>query len=636
MGGFMDFITVDYKKMCPYFIEAFTHVYGDEYHDIIEDKINKALFLQYYDVGGLKSFMGILKKYFQIKLTIKFLEKIGRDVEKYKDIDYINALDSKLYIRRILSKEDYGLVWHLLGPNTCFDFDKFTVPITAFRDDYTFIDDEFKLSLQADVVNYMIDDDNIKIDCFNVEEFLADNKHPEITQKLEEYNRVYDELLIEYKEYCEAFKPYDDYIEEERVRNEGILREKKEEFVKEALKKMPEAARTILAEKPMDELIKIFDMGSGVSSLRYFNSDYMAPLRDKPENENYNVRRIILSQSRYFVLLGIIKNEDELCNKSVPSGGSIVPGYLEFIDSEEIKKYIPDDSIIGWIEQIYEWKMNQAKKRYFTERIDYKTIMKIHNDNDKIKDFIYDVLSNRMVGRDVYFDLNSKKYYSKIFFTIRDTDYEKTFFGNGDVNTSLINIVSNIVDTNYGNGNCGFATPKKHENTVEENEDVSLWKYTLFNRIISDIYSGEVAMYLYNKGIFLMTPKEITNLKSLGIAISPYLGNIVEPLVKDYRDVVTKAKIEGDRGILIDYIGEDNFEALVDCVYRASLLLCAGLEEKIREQDDDKCVEAYFKLLERIKTIYANIASYVATKSQEIDHSEEDKGTSFTNKINFE
>ena len=36
----MDLLNLELDKLKPYVIDAYTHVYGSEYHDIIEHKIN--------------------------------------------------------------------------------------------------------------------------------------------------------------------------------------------------------------------------------------------------------------------------------------------------------------------------------------------------------------------------------------------------------------------------------------------------------------------------------------------------------------------------------------------------------------------------------------------------------------------
>ena len=57
----MDLLNLDLEQYRPLAIETFTHVYGEKYRDIIEDKINRAIVIKYIDIGGINNYIYKLK-----------------------------------------------------------------------------------------------------------------------------------------------------------------------------------------------------------------------------------------------------------------------------------------------------------------------------------------------------------------------------------------------------------------------------------------------------------------------------------------------------------------------------------------------------------------------------------------------
>ena len=87
-----------------------------------------------------------------------------------------------------------------------------------------------------------------------------------------------------------------------------------------------------------------------------------------------------------------------------------------------------------------------------------------------------------------------------------------------------------------------------------------------------------------------------------------------QPLVQKLRQQVIRAKVNTNPEELIMYIGEDNFEELVDTVNKVDYLLRKGVISKIDKSPEDTMVIEYFQQVDRAKQIYINIDSYYANK----------------------
>lgn len=83
-------LSIDFKRLLPFVVDAFTKVYGEEYQDIIFQRINNALIIPYYNIIGLNDYISCIKRCKRREYAIEFLDKIGVDVEKYKKIIICN------------------------------------------------------------------------------------------------------------------------------------------------------------------------------------------------------------------------------------------------------------------------------------------------------------------------------------------------------------------------------------------------------------------------------------------------------------------------------------------------------------------------------------------------------------------
>ena len=84
----MDNLSIDFKKLLPFAVDAFTKVYGEEYRDIIFQRINKAVIIPYHDIEGLSDYISYIKRCKRREYAINFLDKIGVDVKKHIKDNY--------------------------------------------------------------------------------------------------------------------------------------------------------------------------------------------------------------------------------------------------------------------------------------------------------------------------------------------------------------------------------------------------------------------------------------------------------------------------------------------------------------------------------------------------------------------
>ena len=53
----MDNLNIDFKGLLPFVADSFSKVYGEEYHDIILQRLNNTIIIPYYDIEGLDDYI---------------------------------------------------------------------------------------------------------------------------------------------------------------------------------------------------------------------------------------------------------------------------------------------------------------------------------------------------------------------------------------------------------------------------------------------------------------------------------------------------------------------------------------------------------------------------------------------------
>lgn len=89
----MNLLNIDVKDNIPDMVDALVKVYGNEYRDIIAERIDKIHYVMYNDVDCIENYVDFLKTCKQKELSIKFLEQIGIDVSKYQGKSWAKDLD---------------------------------------------------------------------------------------------------------------------------------------------------------------------------------------------------------------------------------------------------------------------------------------------------------------------------------------------------------------------------------------------------------------------------------------------------------------------------------------------------------------------------------------------------------------
>ena len=580
----MDNISIDLKKVLPFVIEAFTFVYGEKYRDIISDKINNAIIIQHYNIESLKKYILYIEECQKREYAIKFLEKIGVNVEKYKKANYTEELDNKIekILEYYINDSDFGFS----------NKTDYFVPLQAFKKDNNTNPKRLLLN-KIKIINYLLNDEHELVTEKNFDLFTKTEEYQQILKKIDELNLVYEPLLSEYKKWEEKLKPYKDFIDSETERKKRILEKKKSLLFEDIYPKLPITIKDAISNKPKDEKIATILGPTDISSesiIELFDSNKMEQL--KAEDTDFLTKTVILSRQ-----LNYLKNTygDTIDEKEINN-------YFLFLEEEDIKQFIPSDDLIHFVTLAREKRYEEALREYYTTRKDFLNLKEQGFDKDSLE-YIYE----NMKGESVFIygkgaTRSDNKFVSIMFYTIRSDD-------GGALCYTFMHECGHIIDQNK-NGIAFEPYTDFCDNSTENPYDNTCRKYEKFNETLNDIFTIEALEFLHSHGMYLIEPQKFTLEDVSNYNTALITKNLLQPLLLKFRSQVISAKINADQNELTRYIGQDNFEELVDVVNKVDYLSRNGVINKIETSKEDELVKEYFKQVNRAEKIYHNIDDY--------------------------
>lgn len=589
-------LNIDFKELLPRVIEAFTYVYGKEYRDIIAKRLNSSLIIGYQNYDVFKDYLNKLFERKSRELAIKFLNMIGEDTSNYKSINYMDSLDEKT---RGLIKLYLSSLYKAFPTFTNTEIDDDYVPIKCFKQSY----DDMVFDIETiNLINYLRGTEKEKIDAYNFIQFTKTDEYQDIYKKVCEYAKLYDSLLNEQREWSKQFSFYYEIIKKDKVNKESIIEKAIKYLIEKIFQDLPINIRHKLAGKPYDEIKKIL-LGkcmsyNGESNIESFSNKNMKRLKDKNVS-TLEKSAIIWNQKVYLRGMGIDLSKIQ----TIFATDEDIDAYLEFINHDDIKKYIPYE-LIDKISRMRGLAYDETKRQYYEEREDFVRIKeKVNNYNDEIyNSLLIKIKDNSVCVSSNYATNEQNEFVPIIFYTLREMEF-------GILSHTFIHECGHAIDRTPSG--CGFELASDFTNEGKINPYNKKYRINeRFNEAINDIFTMKANEYLWEKGVYLIEPQEYTKVNRADYNTSHIVKELLYPLLDKFHKQVVRAKIYVDNSELTNYIGEDNFDDLVDVVNKVDNLVYFGLFDKLTNNQMDPLVIEYNSQLERLKKIYQNIDTY--------------------------
>ena len=586
----MNSLSINFISLFPYAIDAYTLVYGEEYRSMISEKINHTIVASYRDLRGLEDYISYLKECKIRELSIRFLNEIGIDVLN-KD-NYSVELD----------KKTKGILDCFIYSDFAFDENEKDWSYLFAFDINNKLSSDILLNHKLKIINYLLGNNENLINEDNFESFTKTDKYLELLNIIDKYIIIYKRLMSEYREWSKQFEHYKKYIKEEKERKKEYLQQSKENLICDIFNQLPLAVRNFISDKDVEEQASIVLGPNDIlfeTSIEFFSSDIIERL--KSTSTNLFAKWVIMNiHLLYLSNLGVVIPNEEMFNCKSEKD---VSDYLSFLNQDDVKKYIPTDELINFISSTRKKRYEEALKAYTISRNDFLNIIMVLGNTQENIDIVYKIIKEKRVCVTASSYYNYKnEFLALMFFTIRE--YE-----GGALFHTFMHECGHVIDKSEKR--MGFEC---FDGIIEKNPyDINFRKYEKFNETLNDIFTIEAVNKLNEQGYYLIEPKEILSLNTINMNTSLITKELLYPLIQKFRSQVIKAKVNSNPQELTRYIGDENYEELVDAVNKVDYLSRNGVESLIKKKPEDDMVIQYYDEVERVKQIYINIDNYYAT-----------------------
>lgn len=580
----MNIIDISYKKNITDIIEVLVEVYGEEFRKVIENKVNNIIYVMYTNVDGVRSYYNFLENCKERELSFKFLNGIGVDVNKYKNISYAKRLDDNIV----------ELMEKYIGGYYAFnkELELFPAGIRAFDELSENIDFEYVLKAQIEFLNFLRGDSKEEITLENYDGFKKSFEYSNLLEKINCYLVLYRVLCNELQEYLRSIRKYKDFVNLEDERLESLYDEKRQELYDTIEDFFGDGIVSVLNDRcsTKDERIKLLLDGNLDKKfcIEYFSKEMEERLADS-EVSDIKKYWIYFYRLKYLENLGI---KVDIYGKN---------SYDEVITREEVKRIIPSFDLVSKITKYRKIKNEQVKRYFICFSKNFKENMKQFNYTMENICFLYNQIKDTKICVSHTF-ISKEDCVPVLFYSVRKGEA-------GILDYLFLHELVHAIESNYFEEEimCGFEQLKKD---IERNPyRLSKRKYERMNETFTDMIAIELRDILHRKGIYFAEDKKYIVDDVCDNNTHSILKDMLKPLFDKYKNLILRSRIDGDVEGFCDIIGRDNYEDLNDAINKVDYLLSKGLVTKLeRNEKNDVDVIMYIDQLERVELIYNNIS----------------------------
>lgn len=349
----MNILDFDYQNYQSSIIEAFCHVYGEKYRDIISNKIKNTVVFPYYSIKGMKAYIHHLQSCKARSLISLFYQKLG--------IDNINKSSG-----RLLLTNDY--------PELYFTESRYRYnPLLAF-DKKNPTPENILQKNKLELINYFLRQNDKQITLEDLSTFIESDEFKDIFQQIKQYRDVYDQVYLEYCEWKKSLAPYEDYIKREKEVRDNIYAKQKETWFFMIYPMLPDEIKDKIQglglEKQIEMLLGRKDI-TQISTLESFSSYHMRYLKNTDINIYRRLLDVVTGQKEYLENMGISFPFSKLSDCNTEED---IKRYLEFLEQDEVKKILPSQELIQFASEERMDLDEETKKDYISQRDDFQKV----------------------------------------------------------------------------------------------------------------------------------------------------------------------------------------------------------------------------------------------------------------------
>lgn len=531
----LDFENVK-EKVLPYFVQ----IYGEEYRDLIIERINHIEPLFYTTLEKEQAFMYVAQREKRTELTLRFLEykNIALDDEIIKEIAKYNSTTSlsknkeaSALLKAYFSKNEYaesvydGLQKILKGPS----------------------DDEMKIRKTVNSLKLI----GIEVEEKDLNNWFSTKEAATVLEVIEKDNKYISSLNDEYAAFDSKYFGLKDTLSKTRILENKIDEKYTIEFLNSISNYTTPEDKKVLEQyvnsgssdwystKRKLNILELFgDTFYSNGIIEAFTTEATEKLNNQTTSD-FVRNSIVSNRVKYFEMLGFVRSgmtDIELLNSDFA------------LKNKPKQEYI--DEIIG-------------KKKHFALLASDEKLKLTSNYQD-----IDNKINSLNILEDIDFGVEDirKNLICIIPSTVTENNIEKTkallFFSPGSCLSNYVDVTL-IHEINHALELCtvGKKGDKNiHKSGFEFHGYGEERKYEGFSEIINHMISMEVTEAMHNDGVFLFDSKDTAKVKNSTSYEQERI--FIESFWINFKKEIMHARIDTSLEPLLDIVGHENFERL--------------------------------------------------------------------------
>lgn len=582
--------TFDFEKIKPLIIPHFVKVYGEEYRDLIESRLNNVTVLVGNSLEQVDNDIVMMKRQKLTELTESFLKRLGIEVSN----EILSAANERLSFEALkkTNPEIYRFIYY------CFD-----QPI--YRPN------------RSNLLSYLLDENfdpaylgnSLKIlSCLGVDvepedydEWMKSDEAKPVLHRISEIKKAMEELDSEYQKFVDSLAPLSQKkkeLDEGRKRIEithyiemlSSFRSKMSLGDKRILYKLKKLLNEEADVGIIQKCINSCTFAKLLGTRFYFFNSFEGFTEEaeevlKRESDDETKRRPISeSRERYFE---VIKDNDHYKNMTVDHefAREAVETKMKFYfmaKLEFLKKFASFESIKRQLMSIGlgEAQANRETFRFFETTTSY------------VKSFIYENEENVKIKPVVYFAL----WQSPLFY--RDTIFIHEL--NHAIEMCITNIEEGKIEYKSGFEICESG----HESEVGKN---GKRPHELLSESFNELIAKKVTESMHEAGIFIFDDPK--NARVWGGNDNERSIEFISDMWDTFGSEVLSARLTTSMDTLFSKVGRDNFENMSDLFNDYGVL--THFEREMQLQDPDSPYQKeYADFLRRAKELHTKMKNF--------------------------
>jgi hypothetical protein len=565
-------MTFNFDEYLPYVIDTYSAILGEEYREIIKEKIYDMKICFYTNIDGELDYISNLKLFRKKELLKDFLNAIGLKNNKKINKQIVNILNNN--------------VTSLFETNSK---DELYLTLKYFNNDDFLIENQL-FDKKILLINFLLNREDINNR--NYYEFRDSAIYFKLLESVNKILNIYLEYYKKYVEYDKRLFAYETYLFNEKEEcNKTKTNEIKFIFDK-FYSLLPKYIKDNISNYTTNEQYDIFFLDENCN-IFIFQSSFMRDLYEKHDG-CIPLNSLVIYQNAFLKKLGF--DVPELDYSSISDND--ITKHIEFLNDKNAKGQLFDFDNVDRLLENYKIASYLGVKKYHMNKDYYINFI---NENHNLED-IKSISAYEMVNKSICVICTkdiSNKLCTLLYFGI-----DKNMFGS--LSLCFLHECGHAIDQRKFC--CGFDKFNEEEFNSFNHK---YRKYERFNETITDMLAIEAIYYLEGHNIFMFEEKKyVDSNRYHNLNTSDINKKILFPLIKKYRKYVIEAKVMSDASILTKYIGESNYEELVFLLNWVDNLYDNGLNISLKNKSNDNLTNQYYLILKRKEDVYQKIDIY--------------------------